>query len=198
MQQQILLLIPEHLRKHTEETFDKYQINTVFRAVHFLSQVTHESGDFKHKEENLSYSENGLLLTFPKYFNAETARTYARKPEQIANRIYANRMGNGNEQSGDGWRHRGFGFIQTTGKENQEKVMKELGLAKPEELKEDRNAMLSAGYFWNNKKLNLAADKGLTIDVIRNVRRKVNGGEIGLQDCIDRLNKLCEKLQYKA
>lgn len=82
LQQQILLLIPEHLRPHTEETFDKYSINTVPRALHFLIQAMHESGDFKFKEENLNYSENGLLLTFPKYFNAETARTYARKPNR--------------------------------------------------------------------------------------------------------------------
>jgi putative chitinase len=195
MQDKILTIVPTNLRSHAQETFEKYQINTVFRAVHFLSQVMHESGDFKFKEENLNYSENGLLLTFPRYFNAETARTYARKPEQIANKIYANRMGNGNEESGDGWKYRGFGFIQITGKETQEKVMKDLGLTEPAQLKEDRNAMLSAGWYWDIRKINLVADRGLTDDVIKDVTRKVNGGLIGVTDRTEKLNMICNKLQ---
>lgn len=195
MQDRILIVVPERLREYAKETFEKYSINTVFRACHFLSQVMHESGDFKFKEENLNYSEHGLLTTFPKYFDVETARTYARHPEKIANKVYSNRMGNGDEASGDGWRHRGFGFIQITGKDNQTKAIKDLGLTKPEDLKEDRNAMLSAGWFWNSRALNAIADNGLTIDVVEAVTKKVNGGKIGLNDRLEKLNALCAKIK---
>lgn len=198
MQEQFIQLVPKHLQDHFKETIEKYSINTVFRCGHFLSEVMHESDDFKHKEENLNYSENGLLLTFPKYFNAETARTYARKPEQIANRIYANRMGNGNEQSGDGWRYKGRGFIQLTGKANYESLYLESDInfiQHPEKLAEDRFAMLSAGWYWDMRKINLVADRGFTDDVIKDVTRKINGGLIGITDRTEKLNMICNKLQ---
>lgn len=197
-QDKIISIIPQHLQAHAAETFERYSINTVFRACHFLSQVMHESGDFKFKEENLNYSENGLLLTFPKYFNKDNVKDYVRKPEKIANRVYANRMGNGNEESGDGWKHRGFTYMMLTGKETQEKVMKDLGITNPEQLKEDRCSMLASGWFWDTRKINLIADKGLTEDVIKDVTKKVNGGLIGLTERTEKLNMICDKLQFQA
>jgi putative chitinase len=159
----------------------------------------HESGDFKYKEENLNYSQKGLLLTFPKYFTiVELAERYKNNPQKIANRVYANRMGNGDEESGDGWRHRGLTYMMLTGKETQEKVMKDLELTDPEQLKEDRNSMLASGWFWDTRKINLIADKGLTENVIKEVTKKVNGGLIGLAERIEKLNMICDKLQFRG
>ncbi|KAF0146735.1 MAG: putative chitinase [Ignavibacteria bacterium] len=195
LQYKFINLTPKHLQEHFKETIEKYSINTVFRCAHFLSQIMHESGDFKFKEENLNYSENGLLLTFSKYFNKDNVKDYARKPEKIANRVYANRMGNGNEESGDGYNYRGRGFIQITGRSNYLKAMQSLGLSNPDQLKEDRYAMLSAGWFWDSNRINLIADKGLTDDVIKEVTKKINGGYIGLTDRTEKLNEICEKVQ---
>lgn len=198
MQDKFIQLVPKHLQDYFKETIERYNINTVFRCTHFLAQIMHESQDFKHKEENLNYSEQGLLLVFPKYFNQSNVKEYVKNPQKIANKVYANRLGNGDELSGDGWKYRGFGFIQTTGKFNQLKVMGELGLNNPEQLKEDRNAMLSAGYFWNINKLNSIADKGLTEDIIKEVSKKVNGGLVGLTERIEKVNFICDKIQYRG
>lgn len=98
-----------------------YSIDTEEETSHFVGQIAHETGNFRYEQENLNYSAEALLSVFSGYFNREQAIEYARKPEKIANRVYANRMGNGDEESGDGWKHRGFGAIQTTGKKNQER-----------------------------------------------------------------------------
>ena len=195
LQYKFINLVPKHLQEHFKETIEKYSINTVFRCAHFLSQIMHESGDFKFKEENLNYSENGLLLTFSKYFNKDNVKDYARNPQKIANRVYSNRMGNGNEESGDGYNYRGRGFIQITGRSNYLKTIHSLGLSEPEQLKEDRYPMLSAGWFWDSNRINLLADKGLTDDVIKEVTKKINGGYIGLADRTEKLNEICEKVQ---
>lgn len=198
MQSKILEIVPIHLQQYMQEVFEKYQINTVFRAVHFLSQVMHESGDFKYKEENLNYSEHGLLSTFPKYFDADSARTYARKPERIANKVYANRYGNGNEQSGDGWKYRGRGFIQCTFKDNYQALSNATEtdfVNNPDTLKEDKYAILSAGWFWNMREINCIADKGLIDEVIRQVRKSVNGGYNGIREVTDKLNWICNRIQ---
>lgn len=142
------------------QTFEKFQINTPLRQAAFLAQCGHESNGFTDFTENLNYSASGLLATFPKYFNEEQSRLYARQPEKIANRVYANRMGNGNEQSGDGWRNRGRGAIQVTFHDNYAKCMAELGVTDPDKLAELPYAILSAGWFWQVNNIKAYADKG--------------------------------------
>jgi len=154
------------------------------RAAHFFAQTAHESGNFKAFSENLNYSAQGLRGIFGKYFPTQAmADAYARKPEKIANRVYANRMGNGDEASGDGWRYRGRGLIQLTGKDNYTFFAGSLGIPVEEAadyLSTFEGAAQSACFFWEQNKLNRFADandvKGLT--------RAINGGFIGLEDRI--------------
>ena len=159
-------------------------ISTVNRKAAFLAQCAHESGGFCHTAENLNYSADGLLKTFPKYFPDEpTAAIYARQPLRIANKVYANRMGNGDQESGDGFRYRGRGFIQLTGKDNYTKCGVAIGkdlLTMPELLENIECSVKSATWFWNSKNLNALAD----VDDILNMTKKINGGTIGLSDRI--------------
>lgn len=176
--------IPDNVFDQLTETCDKFQINTKERLAHFLGQCAHESGGFRHTIENLNYSADGLLKTFPRYFNASIVNNYARKPELIANRVYAGRMGNGDEASGDGWKHRGRGYIQLTGKSNQAGFLNFIGLgpdASPETI-DTKFPLLSAAYFWDSKKLNTVADKGMNDAVIREITLKINGGTNGLPE----------------
>jgi len=110
--------IPDSVIKQIPDIQTKFEINTPLRLAHFLAQAGHESGGFTAVNENLNYGAKGLLGIFPKYFNAETSVLYERKPEKIANVVYASRMGNGDKASGDGWKFRGRGYIQLTGKSN--------------------------------------------------------------------------------
>lgn len=158
---------------------DKYGINTTLRKAHFLAQIEHESG-LKPISENLNYSASGLMSTFPKYFNSNNSNFYARKPELIANKVYANRMGNGNYESGDGWKYRGRGFIQITGKENYFRLSNDTDidfLKNPDLLLQEANSMLSALWFWNLKGLNAFADK----DDIITITKRINGGLNGIE-----------------
>lgn len=160
-------------------TFAKYQIDTPLRQAAFMSQVAVESAGLTIFVENLNYSKEGLLKVFGKYFNASNVDTYVRKPEKIANKVYANRMGNGDESSGDGWRYRGSGAIQLTGKTNQSTFAKAIN--KPLDQLHDYlvspiGAIDSAGWFWKTNNLNSAADK----DDIVKVTKLVNGGINGL------------------
>ena len=163
------------------EWSDRFGISTPLRFVHFIAQIAHESGEFKSMEENLNYSADGLLRVFPKYFTKETAAQYARKPEKIANKVYANRMGNGNEASGDGWRFKGRGAIGTTGRDNykayadSEFCVGDL-MSHPEWLAQSPGCFKSAMYFWWKNGLNQIAD---TDDVVK-VTKRVNGGTNGL------------------
>ena len=163
------------------EWSDKFGISTPLRFVHFIAQIAHESGEFKSMEENLNYSADGLLRVFPKYFTKETAAQYARKPEKIANKVYANRMGNGDEASGDGWRFKGRGAIGTTGRDNykayadSEFCVGDL-MSHPEWLAQSPGCYKSAMYFWWKNGLNQIAD---TDDVVK-VTKRVNGGTNGL------------------
>ncbi len=154
-------------------TMEKYFINTPVRQAMFIAQLLHESGHLKAIRENLNYSKEGLLAVFPKYFNPEQAAAYARKPIQIANKVYANRMGNGDERSGDGWKNRGGGAFQLTGADNYR-----LWGHGPEEMEKPELWADSAGWFWNRNNLNRFADvrdfKGLT--------KAINGGYNGLED----------------
>lgn len=160
-----------------------YSINSPLRISHFLAQSSHESNDFKTLSENLNYSEQGLLRTFPKYFTQDQAKHYARKPEKIANRVYANRLGNGSEQSGDGWKYRGRGAIQVTGKNNYKNCSEylfndDILLTNPEMLQEPKYAILSACWYWDINNLNKIAD-GNNIELLT---RRINGGTNGLED----------------
>ena len=165
-----------------------FGIDTPLRAAHYLSQVFHESGYLKAVEENLNYSADGLLRTFPRYFNATTANQYARQPEKIANKVYANRMGNGSEASGDGWRYRGRGYIGLTGKSNYADFKRyDLCTADvvnhPEKVAEYPLNQLCAMWFWEKYKLNVEADKdnGLNYsEVCKTITKKINGGTNGL------------------
>ena len=161
--------------------FAKYEINTPLRAAHFLAQVMHECAGFGVMTENLNYSADGLLKIFPKYFNAESAASHARNPQMIASRVYANRLGNGDVASNDGWNYRGRGFIQLTGKENYTKFAAAVGKSLPDTVKyleTVEGALASAAWFWKTRNINAKADA----DDVTGVTKLVNGGTIGLDD----------------
>lgn len=168
--------------------FPTYEIDSPKRIAAFLAQCGHESGGWTVFEENLNYSAKGLMGIFKKYFPDEaTAMAYQRQPQKIANRVYANRMGNGPESSGDGWTYRGRGPIQLTGKDNYRAFAKEMFedwenlFNNPDWVNADREfALMSAIWFWNKNKLNREADAG----DIKTMTRKINGGFIGLEDRI--------------
>lgn len=167
------------LDKKYKTLLDSYEINTPLRVAHFMAQIEHESG-LKPKSENLNYSKKRLLDVFPKYFTKDTAILYAYQPNRIANIVYANRMGNGDTSSGEGWKYRGRGFIQITGKENYFRLHVDADLdcvKNPDLLLEEANAMLSACWFWKLKRLNKLADEDLVIAITR----RVNGGYNGIE-----------------
>jgi len=167
-----------NLQKKYKTLFDKYGLTTKLRICHFMAQIEHESG-LKPISENLNYSSDRLLVVFPKYFTKEQSLVYSRQQSRIANRVYANRMGNGNEASSEGWKYRGRGFLQITGKENYYRLANDTDLdclKNPDLLLEEANAMISALWFWNLKGLNALADK----NDIKGITRKINGGNIGL------------------
>lgn len=176
---------------------DEYGINSQLRIAHFLAQTSHESSDFTRLVENLNYSEKGLLSTFKRYFiTPEQALAYARKPEKIANRVYANRLGNGDEASGDGWKYRGRGAIQVTGKANYMKCSlylfnDERLLTNPDKLLEPKYAILSACWYWSVNGLNRIADT----DNIQLLTRKVNGGLNGFEDRKRRFTRIYSVLK---
>ena len=167
-----------------EKLLDDYDINTPLRVAHFIAQCAHESGNFVFIKENLNYRAASLQKTFPKYFpTAELAAQYANKPERIANRVYAKRMGNGDEASGDGWKYCGRGLIQLTGRDNYTFFAGSLDITTEETaeyLATFEGAAQSACWYWEQNNLNRFADandvKGLT--------RAINGGYIGLEDRI--------------
>ena len=158
-------------------------IDTKERVNSFLAQCGHESGGFTRFVENLNYSAKGLRATFPRYFPDDiTAVAYERKPEKIANKVYANRMNNGNESSGDGWKFRGRGPIQLTGKANYEMFSKDTSIdliQNPDLVLTDNTVLLkTAIWFWNKNKLNEFADK----KDIKSMTKRINGGFIGLEE----------------
>ena len=156
------------------------------RAAHFFGQTGHETGNFKIFTENLNYSADGLLSIFKKYYpTRELAEAHARQPEKIANHVYCNRMGNGNEESGDGWKYRGRGALQLTGKSNYQEFAKFLEnndvLDNPD-LVATTFSFNSAIFFFTKNKLWNICDKGVNDDVIKEITKKVNGGTHGLDD----------------
>jgi putative chitinase len=172
------------LEKYVEplnKTFEKFEINTPDRIAMFLAQVGHESGGLTKIQENLNYKPARLAQIFPKYFRDVDPDDYGGKPEMIANRVYANRMGNGDEDSGDGYRFRGRGLIQLTGRNNYESFAEDMEMdldAAVEYLGTPEGACMSAGWFWDQNDLNDLADKG---DITR-CTKKINGGTIGLEE----------------
>lgn len=189
-----LELLKEICPKTKIDTLDDYvePLNTVAeyyemfvnpkRVAGFLAQIAHESGGFNFVAENLNYSAKGLMTIFKKYFpNEELANQYARKPEKIANKVYANRMKNGPEESGDGWKFRGRGLIQLTGRDNYTRFAAALDLdidSTIAYLETPNGAVASAGWFWDNNKLNQFCDK----DDFVTLTKRINGGTIGLAD----------------
>ncbi len=164
------------------EILPEYEITTPKRVAAFLAQCAHESGGFVFLKENLNYKAASLRKVFPKYFPDDaTAAAYANKPEKIANRVYANRMGNGDEASGDGFKYCGRGLIQLTGKDNYTFFAGSLDIPVEEAseyLQTFEGAVQSACFFWEQNNLNQWADKG---DILT-LTKRINGGTIGLED----------------
>jgi len=163
------------------EACAEWGIDTPVRLAAFLAQIAHESGQLRILAENLNYSAEALWRTFPRHFDVAQATAYARQPERIANRVYAGRMGNGDEASGDGWRYRGCGLIQITGHDNYAACGTALGLdllTRPESLEQPVAAARSAAWFWHRHDLNRFAD----VRDIEVITKRINGGLIGLDD----------------
>lgn len=166
-----------------------FEINTASRMKMFLAQVAHESDGFTQLSENLNYSAAGLMATFPRKFTTETALAYARSPERIANHVYANMNGNGDEDSGDGWRYRGRGLIQLTALGNYQRCGRALGVnlvADPEMLEVPEFAAKSAAWFWFANACNELADK----NDFEGTTRRINGGTNGQGDRLSWLHKV--------
>jgi putative chitinase len=177
--------IPDAVYAQIPSACAAFNINSPLRLAHFLSQCGHESGGFKAVSENLNYSADGLKKIFGKYFPGD-ASSYARNPEKIASKVYANRMGNGDEASKEGWKFRGRGYIQLTGKSNYEKFTKFIGedcIANPD-LVATKYPLASAAFFFDSNKLWSICDKGADDATVTAVTKRVNGGTIGLADRI--------------
>jgi putative chitinase len=172
------------------EYLPQFQITTPARVAGFIAQCQHESLDFTFLQENLNYSAKGLMGIFKKYFPTEDiANAYARKPQMIANRVYSSRMGNGDEASGDGWRFRGRGILQITGRSNYTQCSRDLFqddtlVNDPDLLRTPEYAVLTACWFWHKNGLNQICDKG---DIVL-LSKRINGGTIGLEDRIAHWN----------
>jgi putative chitinase len=196
-----LALLKKKLGLPADHTFDKdtlvaamkhYNL-TPNRAAHFFAQAAHESGDFKVFKENLNYSAEGLVKVFHKYFaDLDHSTPYARNPEKIANKVYASRMGNGPEASGDGWKFRGRGAIQLTGHDNYKAFSDYIKhpeiMTNPDVVATDY-AFESALWFFEKKHIWAMCDLGVTDDAILKVTKAVNGGTIGLDDRVAKTKK---------
>jgi len=180
--------IPIQVYDELVDVVQMFDISNPFRLAHFLAQCAHESGNFKFTRENLNYSEIGLLNVFPKYFDKNTAKLYARKPEQIANIVYECRLGNGNRNTGDGYKFRGRGYLQLTGRVNYKAFGDFIGvdlLSNPD-LVATKYALTSAAWFFEKKGLWKICDQGVDEPTIVAVTKRVNGGTNGLKDRISK------------
>lgn len=170
---------------------EKFSISTNLRAAHFLAQCAHESGNFNFIKENLNYSEKALKAVFGKYFKDTPASEYARNPEKIASRVYAGRMGNGDESTQEGWKFRGRGYIQLTGKNNYREFSKFIGedcVTNPD-LVSDKYPLTSAAFFFERNNLWSICDRGSSDDIVKQITRRVNGGYHGLDDRLQKFKK---------
>ena len=179
--------LPQAVLNELPIVMEKFGISNPTRLAHFLSQVAHESGNFKFVNENLNYGAKGLMGIFKKYFPTQALATaYERKPEKIANKVYASRMGNGDEASGEGYKFRGRGYIQLTGKDNYKAFSDFIGedcVANPD-LVATKYPLTSAAFFFHKNKLWDICDKGHSHEIVTAVTKRVNGGIIGLDDRI--------------
>ncbi len=185
-------IIPAEVISQIPLVMEKFKINTPLRLSHFLSQCLHESGGFKLVNENLNYSADGLVATFPKYFTKELAAIYARNPERIGSHVYANRMGNGAEATKEGFKFKGRGYIQLTGKENYKIFSNEIGedcVTNPD-LVATKYPLASAAWFFSRNGLNQISDLGATLDVVTKVTKRINGGKKGLNERVAYFNKV--------
>ena len=176
--------LPDAVIAQIPDTAAKFGITNVLRLAHFLSQCGHESGGFKAVNENLNYSADGLKKIFPKYFPGNISESYARNPEKIASKVYGGRMGNGDEASKEGWKFRGRGYIQLTGKANYtafDKLVEEDIIANPD-LVATKYPLSSAAFFFQSNGLWSICDKGADDATVTAVTKRVNGGTIGLAD----------------
>ncbi len=176
--------IPMEVIQELPKVMGKFGANNPIRLAHFLAQCSHESGNFKTTVENLNYSAERLQAVFAKYFPGDLEKQYARQPEKIASRVYADRMGNGNEASKDGWSFRGRGYIQLTGRNNYAAFSKFIGedCENNPDLVSTKYALTSAGYFFEKANVWAACDKGVTDAAIKAVTKLINGGTNGLED----------------
>jgi putative chitinase len=189
--------IPDAVIAQIPDTAVKFNITNTLRLAHFLAQCGHESANFKAVSENLNYSADGLKKIFGKYFPGNLNESYARQPEKIAARVYGGRMGNGDEVSKDGFKFRGRGYIQLTGKSNYaafDKFVDDDILANPD-LVATKYPLMSAAFFFNNNKLWSICDQGATNQVVTSVTKRVNGGTIGLSDRIKHFNEFYSLLK---
>ena len=188
--------VPDTVVNEINSIAEKFGITTNLRLAHFLAQCAHESGNFKAVSENLNYSKDGLMRVFPKYFPGTLAESYANQPEKIASRVYGSRMGNGDEASKEGFKFRGRGYIQLTGKQNYTTFSQFIGedcVANPD-LVSTKYPLSSAAFFFNNNKLWEICDKGADDATVTSVTKRVNGGTIGLSDRIKHFKHFYELL----
>jgi putative chitinase len=174
---------------HLEEGLSKFGIDTPARIAAFVAQLAHESGDFLRVEENLNYAWQALRSTWPKRFTSDAfAQDYHRQPEKIANYVYGGRNGNGDTASGDGWRYRGRGLIQVTGRGNYAAYAQAIGdpsvVAEPAQLAQPRHAALSACWYWKANHLNTLADAGTEI-AFNEISYRINNGWNGKADRLE-------------
>lgn len=178
--------VPDSVISQIQDTAAKFGITNVLRLSHFLSQCGHESGGFKAVSENLNYSADGLKKVFGKYFPGNLNESYAKQPEKIAARVYGSRMGNGDEASKEGWKFRGRGYIQLTGKSNYEsfdKIVEDDIIGNPD-LVATKYPLMSAAFFFDKNGLWSICDKGSDDATVTAVTKRVNGGTLGLSDRI--------------
>ena len=183
--------IPDSVLAQIPDTAAKFNITNPLRLAHFLAQCGHESGGWRATSENLNYSSKGLMGIFPRYFTPALAEQYARKPEAIASRVYGGRMGNGPEATKEGFKFRGRGYIQLTGKDNYsafDKFVPEDILANPD-LVATKYPLMSAAWFFNKNGLWTICDRGADQVTVTAVTKRVNGGTIGLPDRIKHFNE---------
>ena len=183
--------VPDAVITQIPTVMEKFQINTPLRLAHFLAQCGHESGNFKAVQENLNYSADGLKKIFPKYFPGNLSESYARNPEKIASKVYGGRMGNGDESTKEGFKFRGRGYIQLTGKSNYTSFANSIGedtVSNPD-LVATKYPLASAAWFFSKNGLNSIADKGADSATVTAVTKRVNGGTIGLADRIKHFNE---------
>lgn len=183
--------IPDSVIAQIPETAAKFNITNNLRLAHFLAQCGHESGGFKAVSENVNYSADGLKKIFAKYFPGNLSESYARQPQKIANRVYGGRMGNGPEETGDGFKYRGRGYIQLTGKNNYTNFAKFIGedTVNNPDLVATKYPLASAAFFFDSNKLWSICDRGADVATVTAVTRRVNGGTIGLADRIKHFNE---------